>query len=256
MATLDVELFGALQVLLDRGPVAQPGVEDGAVVAEIGLDEGAATGAVQRIRCLRVGACGLGQLADLGEYQCAVHPQPGAGLINLSFGGVAAEDAPPRVIQYALALLSADVEVVCSAGNFGDAQPHWPAAFDRVTTVGAAVLPPADLPVRTDPTAAPFSCRGDWVDAYAQGVDVLGPYCTFSETAAGAEALGVLPQEFTGWARWNGTSFAAAKVTGMIAREMADHPELTAREASDQHRKAATSKVNGVPLLLPKARPS
>ena len=54
---------------------------------------------------------------------------------------------------------------------------------------------------------AAFSNFGPWVDACAPAVDVVS---TFFTDFPG----------YNGWAAWSGTSFAAPKVAGVIAREM------------------------------------
>ena len=41
-------------------------------------------------------------------------------------------------------------------------------------------------------------------------------------------------EDFEGWARWEGTSFAAPKVSAAIAREVVEHPEWTPAEAYDK----------------------
>lgn len=142
-------------------------------------------------------------------------------LLNLSFcGDTATDSTAPPIIEDAIAALPDDVVVVAAAGNFGDTRPVWPAAFERVIAVGAVDdLCGADgSPER--PARAPFSGYGAWVDAYAGGVSVLGPFCWHRES--GASTLGRLPQHFRGWARWSGTSAATAVVTGRIARVATD----------------------------------
>lgn len=148
--------------------------------------------------------------------------EAGVRLINLSFCGDIATDATaPPSIERALSALPDDVVVVAAAGNFGDTRPVWPAASKRVIAVGAVGgVPDADGP-GPSPALAPFSGYGPWVDAYAGGVSVLGPYCWYRESG-GQTAVDRVPQHFRGWARWSGTSGATAVVTGRIARVAAD----------------------------------
>jgi hypothetical protein len=132
---------------------------------------------------------------------------PHVQVINLSFGGgFWAEGSKPPRLQYALERLFAartDVAVVASAGNEPTSPTVWPAAFDNVVSVGA--LDETKPLARGDtPPFAPFSNSGDWIDAFAGGVDVLGPFG--------------YPDGTQGWARWSGTSFAAAIVSGRIAQ--------------------------------------
>jgi hypothetical protein len=97
-------------------------------------------------------------------------------------------------------------------------KPVYPAAFPfpKVISVGALdgrrLIPPGATPPR-----AAFSNYGNWVKAYADGMQVLGPFVYFDET--GGDVYGLRPpQHFRAWARWSGTSFAAATVSGRIAQ--------------------------------------
>lgn len=141
--------------------------------------------------------------AALGALAVNPHVQ----VINLSFGGgVWAERERPTRLERALEELFElrdNVAVVASAGNESTDSPVWPAAFPNVIAVGA--LDEAAAVARgSAPPVAPFSNTGPFIDAYANGVKALGPY-----------------QDWDGaprWARWSGTSFAAAIVTGRIAQ--------------------------------------
>jgi hypothetical protein len=65
----------------------------------------------------------------------------------------------------------------------------WPAALPGVVAVGA---------MDRDGIRLPFSPDAPWVSCQAVGFEVRGAYPG-------------------GWAKWTGTSFAAARVTGMVA---------------------------------------
>ncbi|MEV4056037.1 S8/S53 family peptidase [Amycolatopsis sp. NPDC049688] len=151
--------------------------------------------------------------------------EEGITLINLSFSGATWEDEPPKAIEAALRRLPSDAVVVASAGNRSSRRRVYPAAITlesavpgeshaRVIAVGAAE--PTEDPAK--PRVADFSNYGPWVSAYAQGVDVLGPYYRPGYPTQPAEAS---PQ-YNGFAVWSGTSFSAAIVTGRIAARMAD----------------------------------
>lgn len=114
-----------------------------------------------------------------------------ADVLNLSFGGHTFDDAPPLGLAEALAAFPA---VVACAGNTGSPRPFWPAALPGVVAVGAL-----DGDAR-----AGFSAYGAWVDVWAPGVGLVSSFLDH--------------QDFHGYATWSGTSFAAAVVTGALAR--------------------------------------
>jgi hypothetical protein len=147
-------------------------------------------------------------------------------LLNLSFGGAASEGRRdvPRNIQTELQRLNEHSVVVVSAGNDASSDVHYPGGLDdvvpaKIVTVGAVdetLAAAAGAP----PEVAGFSNHGDWVGCYASGVQVLGPYCYHQETPQ--PDIPRVAQDFRGWALWSGTSFAAATVTGRIARVAMD----------------------------------
>jgi membrane-anchored mycosin MYCP len=127
--------------------------------------------------------------------------------------------------------LSSRVLLVAAAGNHGNvgAKPEgypgpwpkrnsalWPAAFTDVIAVGAT---------DAEGTVAPFTPDVRWIDAYVPGVDLLSTFVNARvERSAG-------DTEFSGFARWSGTSFAAAVLSGLIAAKV--HPGSgSAREAA------------------------
>jgi hypothetical protein len=117
-----------------------------------------------------------------------------------------------------------DATLVASAGNDGIDRPVFPAAYDWAISVGALG---ADQRNR-----AWFSDFGPWVDVYALGEGLVNAY------AAGEYTYQEPPkrparQRFSGMARWDGTSFAAALVTGLIAARMARTGLSSAEAARD-----------------------
>ncbi len=87
--------------------------------------------------------------------------------------------------------LSAGVVLVAASGNYGTAEPLYPAAFGSVISVGA---------VDTQDQRALFSSYGPTLDLVAPGVNVYSS----------------LAGEFE-WGTWSGTSFSAPFVTGTVA---------------------------------------
>ncbi|GLX00815.1 S8/S53 family peptidase [Microtetraspora sp. NBRC 16547] len=122
-------------------------------------------------------------------------------VLNLSFGGYTVDDEPPLGLTEALRAFPA---VVACAGNTSSSRPFWPAALPEVVAVGAL----------HEEAPAAFSARGPWIDACAQGVELTS---SFLEHAS-----------FQGYATWSGTSFAAAIVSGAVARLCREMPPARA----------------------------
>jgi hypothetical protein len=136
-------------------------------------------------------------------------------VLNLSFGGYTIDDQPSPLISDAIARFGRGTIVVAAAGNHGSNRPFWPAAFKTCVAVGALD--------RDGERRSEFSNHGWWVDASAVGTDVVGPFIIGGDDAG---------YEFNGFARWSGTSFAAARVSGTIAEFVARHG-VSAVEAAD-----------------------
>ncbi|GAB3873555.1 S8 family peptidase [Terrabacter terrigena] len=102
---------------------------------------------------------------------------------------------------------------VCAAGNDGDEGLFWPAAFDWAVGVGALDEDHESL--------AGYSNRGEWVDVYALGTDVVNAYPNGTYTYQEPPDSSLPPATFTnGMASWSGTSFAAPMVAGLIAARL------------------------------------
>jgi hypothetical protein len=175
-----------------------------------GLIEQIAPGAVIALR--RV----LHAEGDGDEVQIAAaidalpDPPAGGALLNLSFGGYSVDE--PGVLAAAVAnAQDRGYVVVASAGNDGTCRPTIPASLPGVVSVGA--VGPAG--------PAPFSNYGAWVRACAPGVDLVSTFFAgWNGDAISVDGDGD-PDDYSGWACWSGTSFAAPVVVGALAREMA-----------------------------------
>jgi hypothetical protein len=104
------------------------------------------------------------------------------------------------------------VAVVAPAGNERSARPYWPAAHPDVIGVASTN--------RRGKARAQHSNWGPWADCCTRGQDVLSTFVIWDGPIEG-EPLGDA-EDFCGWARWNGTSFAAPKVSAAIARLVAE----------------------------------
>ncbi|GIH76389.1 S8 family peptidase [Planobispora longispora] len=158
-----------------------------------------------RLRPVRVlDGHGVGDEAGLLRALARLRDAP-PQVVNLSFGGHTFDDRPSPLVQAALEELTGTAVVAC-AGNTASERPFWPAALPGVTAVGALDA--------AEETRAPFSAHGPWVDACARGEWLSS---AFLEHGA-----------FRGYARWSGTSFAAAAVSGVIAAAAATMPPAEA----------------------------
>lgn len=208
-----------------------------------------------KVVAARVLRGGLGdelQIADgLARVVLEVEPH----VVNLSLGGYTDGDVKPYVLGNLIRKIGRSGPVlVAAAGNDGRYRPTWPAAFAEVIGVGA-VYDPGARRMSTPPQPARFSNRGRWVDCCAVGVDVLSTYVEFDERAPRAgEPLtdpAPTPQQFTGWARWSGTSFAAPLVAARIAQRALELRAAQGLGSSDAVRAAVTGVLASAPVSVP-----
>jgi hypothetical protein len=153
-------------------------------------------------------------------------------VLNLSLGGYTRRDRPSLTLTRALApLVRSGTVVVAAAGNYSSWRPFFPAAMPNVIGVGA-------IDARGQ---AAFSNYGPWVDACANGVDVISTF--FDESAGDIAQVNLapypwtsqpmIPARFPGYARWSGTSFASPAVAASIVAA-AWSWQVTAKEAADR----------------------
>ena len=147
------------------------------------------------------------------RYRCRI--------INLSFCTLIHHDTLQAAVDYAE---EKGVLIVASAGNWQELLPGaicYPGAYDSVICVGAA---------QEDGTIADFSLRNRTVDLLAQGIGLT------AATRQGSQCT------------VDGTSYAAALVTGAAAQIWANNPRLTAKEVRTKLLAAART-VEGLPVL-------
>ncbi|RKS80448.1 subtilase family protein [Motilibacter peucedani] len=153
----------------------------------------------------------------------------GVHVLNLSLGCFS-DDAASKTVMRRLAedlyRIRPDMVIVAAAGNIDGnddpttPQPFWPAAVEQVLAVGS-------VDDASSTTWSTWSNRGPWVDLAAPGHRLLSTYVT-GPVALEADQPAV---DYSGWARWSGTSFSTAVVSGAIARLMSARG-ITAHEAA------------------------
>lgn len=152
-------------------------------------------------------------------------------VVNLSLGVDVHGDKDVQLLQKAVDEFRRRVPgavLIAAAGNSGTTWPTYPAALDHVTAVGA--LDEDGRPaVRTGlPFPPPFdewaSNHGDRVDTWELGVGVVSCYPPPPPglTRCDDKSSGALQG---GFGVWEGTSFAAATLSGKVARRMAETGE-------------------------------
>ena len=176
-------------------------------------------------------------------------------VVNLSFGwyrGKGDTEFPAEKHRELLEGLAAEgVRVVASAGNRSTTKPVYPAAFAG-ELVGSTPTPLLSVgALDPDGTLAAYSNDGDWVTALAPGTGLIStvpPVCGVSWSDPSLEQEGCRhpnPNHLArGFARWGGTSFAAAWVSARIAGHLLDDssgPELSDVSPEAAHARAATA---------------
>lgn len=135
----------------------------------------------------------------------------GAEIINLSFGGPAADPALDSAVSYARSQGSL---VVAAAGNEGSGTPLYPAAIPGVLTVGATGY---------QGELAYFSSYGDHIDLVAPGVELWGA------------GIG----DDSAYVRLSGTSFSAPFVSGVAALVLTKYRSFSADQVTARLRGSA-----------------
>lgn len=170
-------------------------------------------------------------------------------VLNLSLGCYASDGKTPFVLERAVDVLARKgIVIVAAAGNHGEGKgpvvpngPIFPAACSGTVAVGAFTNTAPYLRASFSPPEAP------WIALGAPGDEVPSTYLhgrvRFSQLAGLPEAPA--DQDFAGHAHWSGTSFAAAAVSGEIARLMT-RDGLTAQEAVNKLRQTDPANNDGI----------
>jgi subtilisin family serine protease len=175
---------------------------------------------------------------DVAKKIAELQHDEDVAVANLSFGAAAGRGAP-LVLQRAIDRIASKIVVVAAAGNnrgIGEHElaglerntPMWPAALDNVIAVGAH---------DGHGKAADFSPDVSWLDLMAPGVHVTSTFLPGRVEVVHHHEDGRLVEKpdvvdfGDGWAQWNGTSFAAANVTGEIVALMNAH-HISAMDAA------------------------
>ena len=184
----------------------------------------------------------------------------GIDVLCLSFACYTDDGRPPLALATAIGRLDPGIVVVAAAGNHAHMAeprtlpPAWPAALDDVIAVGAATDDSGE--------AADFSPSAPWVDVLAVGVGVTSTYLDGRVSVPvdpDQPTGGTVEQQFGGFATWDGTSFAAASVTGAIAAGVVPG-QVTARESWENIQTTLRGSPGGrgqdgqapfLPLVLP-----
>ncbi|MFH0905602.1 MAG: S8 family serine peptidase [bacterium] len=126
----------------------------------------------------------------------------GAQVINMSFGSDVSSAVLASAADY---VISRGVPMIAAVGNKSSSQVYYPAAYPQVVAVTA---------VDQNNQHPNFANTGSAIDISAPGTNIVmaGP------TASGAYVVG------------DGTSFAAAQVTGIISLMLARMPSLSVQQ--------------------------
>lgn len=171
----------------------------------------------------------------------------GVNILNLSMGCFTDDNLPPLVLSRAIDRLDPEILVIASAGNHGVSQPGrplWPAALVDVVAVGATRAQGGRLTWSPDPEDNP------WLDVLACGHEVESIYLAGRvDTFDKQDSSGDKQTDFAGYATWSGTSFAAARLSGMVAAaQTCNGNRCTSRDALN-NLLAAADKASGLPWL-------
>jgi Subtilase family len=147
----------------------------------------------------------------------------GARILNLSLGTRTPGQNPPIGMQTALEIIREETGdetvIVAAAGNYGNTERCWPAAFRRVVSVAGLTV---------DGLASNWSTRGPDTTVSTISEGVLSTYVEGEESWLIDWDPDIY--DLDSWAMASGTSFGAPQVAGAIARICREQSK-TPREA-------------------------
>jgi subtilisin family serine protease len=174
-------------------------------------------------------------------------------VICLAFGyyeQVPADTAHTRELRSLLGDLGdLGVRVVASAGNHASDAPVHPASLTRLATPDS--LPRTELicvgALNPDGSRASYSNHGDWVGVWAPGTALVSTLPEFDGKGDSAVPQPYQPGRLaSGFARWAGTSFAAAVIAGQLAGALTAYAEHTHQaldvDPESAHRRALAAR--------------
>jgi serine protease len=203
--------------------------EDTSKIGVAGIAGRSSANAGVRIMPLRVLGFGGGATDDIVEairYAARLDnlsgrlPSTQADIINMSFGGTSLDPDLQEAVDEAYAK---DIVIIAAAGNNGTGAPLYPAAFSNVISVsavdiGAEISPYSSYGTTIDVAAPGGSFSFDLnFDSYMDGI--LSTY---------TERIGESSYRMDLYAFQQGTSMAAAHVSGLAALVKATNTDLTA----------------------------
>ena len=183
-------------------------------------------------------AAGLLDETGLPDNDSGTVPPQKADIINLSLSGTNESFLELDVYKRVRA---EGIIVVAAGGNNASSQPVYPAAYNGVLAVSG---------VDINEQQAPYSNFGSYVDLAAPGGDLSddldgdGYRDGVLSTAASVDLIGNLSY---GYSYLEGTSMAAANVSGVIALMKAVNPALTPDELDELLVSGSITQDLGVP---------
>jgi hypothetical protein len=202
----------------------------------------------------------LRALAWLGEEVRSGDPDRFVDVVCLAYGYVKGSEDVAHTKQLRKLLWDlADhgVLIVASAGNDGRHKRTYPAAFAThpsppaipVTSVGAT---------NPDQSYAHYSNYGAWVTHRTVGSGVISTIADFNgpmpplKWASYPHGQAIDPDNFVaGFARWSGTSFAAAEIAGLLAGALGSGPALTDTSPAAATTRATSALAALAPYRMP-----